>query len=49
MRYKNGCAVITGITIGKLVDFGFKDSLNMGGCMAPAACSTIAQNLCDFG
>ena len=49
MRYKNGCAVITGITIGKLVDFGFKDSLNMGGCMAPAACSTIAQNLSDFG
>lgn len=48
MRFHNGCAVITGITTGKITDFGFKDSLNMGGCMAPAACSTIYQNLYDF-
>lgn len=48
LRHKNGCAVITGITTGKLIDFGLKDSLNMGGCMAPAACDTIWQNLCDF-
>lgn len=44
-----GFAVITGITTGKLVDFGLKDSMNMGGCMAPAACDTIYQNLMDFG
>ena len=40
---------ITGITAGKIVDFGLKDSLNMGACMAPAACSTIEANLKDFG
>lgn len=48
LRNHNTCAVITGITTGRLIDFGFKDSLNMGGCMAPAACDTIAQNLSDF-
>ena len=32
----------------KLIDFGLKDSLNMGGCMAPAACDTIYRNFCDF-
>lgn len=48
--YKNGfCAAITGITTGKLVDFGLKDSMNMGACMAPAACDTIYRNLQDFG
>lgn len=49
LREGNGCAVISGITAGKLVDFGFRDSLNMGACMAPAACDTIYQNLYDFG
>lgn len=39
---------IMGVTIGKITDFGLKDSLNMGACMAPAACSTIAQHLKDF-
>ncbi len=39
---------ITGITIGKIVDFGLKDSQNMGACMAPAACDTILKNLEDF-
>lgn len=48
LRIGNGCVKITGITTGKLVDFGFKDSLNMGACMAPAACDTICQNLEDF-
>lgn len=42
-------AVITGITPGRIVDFGVKDSLNMGVCMAPAAADTIRQNLQDFG
>ncbi len=40
---------ITGVTIGKIVDYGLKDSQNMGACMAPAAADTIAQNLKDFG
>ena len=30
------------------MDYGLKDSLNMGACMAPAACDTIYQNLMDF-
>ena len=41
-------ARITGITTGKIVDFGLKDSFNMGACMAPAAASTIEANLRDF-
>ncbi len=40
---------ITGITVGKIVDWGLKDSQNMGACMAPAACDTIICNLEDFG
>lgn len=44
-----GRAVITGITSGKIIDYGFKDSLNMGACMAPAACDTVLANLRDFG
>lgn len=39
---------ISGITTGKIVDFGIKDSMNMGAAMAPAACDTIYQNLMDF-
>lgn len=42
-------ANITGVTIGKIVDYGIKDSMNMGACMAPAAADTIRQNLEDFG
>lgn len=41
-------AVIEGVTIGKIVDYGIKDSMNMGACMAPAAADTIKQNLEDF-
>ena len=40
---------ISGLTVGKIVDYGLKDSQNMGACMAPAACDTIWQNLQDFG
>ena len=29
-------AVIAGATIGKILDYGLKDSMNMGACMAPA-------------
>lgn len=42
-------AVIEGATIGKIMDYGVKDSMNMGACMAPAAADTIKQNLKDFG
>ncbi len=42
-------AKITGITTGKMVDFGVKDSMNMGACMAPAAADVIQKNLSDFG
>lgn len=41
-------ARITAMTVGKIVDFGLKDSLNMGACMAPAAASTIAAHFIDF-
>lgn len=39
---------ITGVTVGKIVDYGLTDSQNMGACMAPAACDTIFRNLEDF-
>lgn len=42
-------ARITGLTMGKIMDYGLKDSMNMGACMAPAAADTIYQNLKDFG
>lgn len=45
---KGGRVQISGFTTGKVVDFGVKDSMNMGACMAPAACDTIYQNLMDF-
>lgn len=41
--------IIKGITTGKIVDFGIKDSMNMGAAMAPAAYETIRQNFEDFG
>ncbi len=39
---------ITAVTTGKIVDYGVKDSLNMGACMAPAACDVIYQCLDDL-
>lgn len=45
---KENRAEITGVTSGKIVDYGIKDSLNMGVCMAPAASELIAANLRDF-
>ena len=51
-----GCAAaegasvcITGITTGKVVDYGIKDSMHMGAAMAPAAADTIYRHLMDFG
>jgi stage V sporulation protein AD len=43
---KNPC--ITGITTGKIVDYGIRDSFNMGASMAPAAADAIYQNFVDF-
>ena len=48
LAVKGGHARITGVTPGKVVDYGVKDSMNMGACMAPAACDTMYQNLMDF-
>ena len=39
---------ISGVTIGKIVDYGIHDSMNMGAAMAPAACDTIATHFADF-
>lgn len=46
---KGTMARISGVTPGKIVDFGARDSMNMGAAMAPAAFSTIKQNFEDFG
>lgn len=40
---------LTGATMGRVIDYGVKDSMNMGACMAPAACDTIYRHLKDFG
>lgn len=48
LKGKKDRAVITGLTIGKIVDLGMKDSMNMGACMAPAASSLICQHFVDF-
>lgn len=45
---RKGRARISGVTTGKIVDYGVKDSMNMGACMAPAACDTIYQHFKDF-
>ena len=44
-----GCAVtIAGVTPGRIVDAGVRDSMNMGAAMAPAAAHTICRNLEDL-
>ena len=40
---------VKGITTGKIVDYGVKDSMNMGACMAPAAADVIYNNFKDLG
>ena len=45
---KGGHVRVAGVTPGKIVDMGVKDNMNMGACMAPAACDTIYQNFMDF-
>ena len=41
-------AKITGLTVGMIVDYGLKDSMNMGACMAPAAASTLERQPEDY-
>lgn len=45
---KSGPCRIKGITTGKIVDYGIKDSFNMGAAMAPAACDVIYNHFMDF-
>ena len=45
---RGGVAAVTGMTPGKIVDMGYKDSMNMGAAMAPAAADTIWQHIQDF-
>lgn len=45
---QGGYARIPAITTGKIVDYGVKDSMNMGACMAPAAADTIAAHFSDI-
>ena len=39
---------IAGISTGRIVDYGIKDSMNMGAAMAPAAADLIEAHLKDF-
>ena len=41
-------ARVTGTTTGRIVDYGVKDSMNLGAAMAPAACDVIYHHLQDF-
>ena len=42
-------ARILGMTAGRIVDYGLKDSMNMGACMAPAAADTLIRHFKDWG
>lgn len=39
---------ITAVTTGKIVDYGVRDNMNMGACMAPAAADVIYQCLTEL-
>lgn len=41
--------VVSGGTIGKIVDYGVKDKANMGACMAPAAAAVVEAHFREFG
>ena len=43
--YQHCC--ITGVTTGKIMDYGLRDNMNMGCCMAPAAADLIYNHLQD--
>ena len=44
----SGYPHISAITTGKIIDYGVRDSMNMGACMAPAAADVIYQSLYDL-
>ena len=48
-RKETGYVEVTGITTGTITDYGIKGSMNMGACMAPAACDAILHNFKDMG
>ncbi|MDE5865635.1 MAG: stage V sporulation protein AD [Lachnospiraceae bacterium] len=48
-KEEKGRAKVAGVTFGRIMDYGIKDSMNMGACMAPAAADTVKRNLEDFG
>lgn len=48
-KEEEAAVCVKGVTVGRIVDYGVKDSMNMGACMAPSAYKTIAANLSDFG
>lgn len=41
-------ARVSAATIGRIVDYGVRDSMNMGACMAPAAADLIVANFKDL-
>ncbi|SDC68238.1 stage V sporulation protein AD [Paenibacillus sp. UNCCL117] len=45
---QGGGPVVTGATIGRVVDMGIKDPFNMGAAMAPAAVDTLQSHFRDF-
>ncbi len=45
---ESGVNRVTGITTGRIVDYGIQDSFNMGAAMAPAACDAIYNNFMDM-
>ena len=45
---KRARAKIRAMTVGRVVDYGLKDSMNMGACMAPAAADTLERHFVDF-
>lgn len=49
LGYTGSGPKITAVTVGKVVDMGCKDPLNMGAAMAPAAADTIAAYFSDTG
>lgn len=40
--------VLSGGTVGRVVDYGIKDKANMGACMAPAAAQVVTAHFEDF-
>ena len=48
-KHTDNRARISGFTVGIVTDYGLKDSMNMGACMAPAAASTLERHFKDFG